>query len=282
MLSNNPNIPKHFHFVFALKPQIEPFHLMHYLCLKSCIDVNNPDMIFFHYHYEPFGDLWDKIRPGLTLIKVDLVDFVINHPGYTKHQEGLFIKHTGLDYAHQADFLRLQILLDQGGVYADMDTLFVNPIPVNLFQEKFVIGRESDLDVDGVSSMSLCNALMMSAAGSAFIEKWLDRSYTVFDGSWSRHSCQEASVIAMEYPEDVYIVPERYFYRHMWTIQGLEDLFVNRVEDLEDVYSFHLWSHLWWDETRTDFTTFHGNLITEQYIRHEKTTYSAIANRFLD
>ena len=46
-------IPNIFHFVFGLKEQTEPFHLMYYLCLASCIEVNTPDKVCFHYHHEP-------------------------------------------------------------------------------------------------------------------------------------------------------------------------------------------------------------------------------------
>ena len=32
-------------------------------------------------------------------------------------------------YAHAADFLRLDVLIAEGGVYADIDTLFVSRLP---------------------------------------------------------------------------------------------------------------------------------------------------------
>ena len=52
--------------------------------------------------------------------------------------------------------------------------------------------------------------------------------------------------------------------------------------DLEGVCSIHLWSHLWWDERRLDFSTFHAGLLTEEYVRKAETTYSRAACQFLD
>ena len=98
-------IPNQFHFVFGLKPQTEPLHIVYYLCLKSCLEVNKPDRILFHYHHEPFGDWWEKIKPDLELVKVELESFVVNNPEYSKHNEGRFIQGKQLNYAHQADFI---------------------------------------------------------------------------------------------------------------------------------------------------------------------------------
>ena len=64
-------IPANYHFIFGLKPQTEPFHLAWYLCLRSCIEVNNPDRVFFYYHNEPYGPLWDRIKPELEMVHVD-------------------------------------------------------------------------------------------------------------------------------------------------------------------------------------------------------------------
>ena len=276
-------IPRHFHFVFGLKPQEDPFHLAYYLCLRSCIEVNQPDRVSFYYHYEPHGEYWDRIRPELELIKVDLEDFVRRNPAYDQHFEGRFIRHFKLDYAHQADFVRLKKLIEHGGVYADMDTLFVNPIPDELYENPFVIGREADV-VPGTGEQavpSLCNALMMAEPGSQFAVQWLEQSYSAFDGTWSKHSCQLAAQVAEALPGEVKIVPAHYFYRHMYTPEGLRTLFQALANDFNEVYSMHLWNHLWWDEERTDFSTFHAGLLTEAYIQEKDTTYSVIARKYL-
>jgi len=276
-------IPRHFHFIFGLKPQDEPFHLAYYLCLKSCIEVNQPDRISFYYHYEPNGAYWELIKPHLDLQKVDLELFVRDNPHYAKHAEGQFIKISGLDYAHQADFIRLKKLIEHGGVYADMDTLFVNPMPDELFQHDFVIGKEDDVSVPGSKSpvASLCNALMLARPQSEFAKRWLEYSYISFDGSWSKHSCQQAAKIAEDDPSLVHIRPAVNFFKHMWTIDGLHTLFEGLDRNFDEVYSMHMWNHLWWSKDRVDFTEFHAGLLTQETIRQTDTTYNIIARQYL-
>jgi hypothetical protein len=67
--------PRDFHFVFGLREQREPFHILHYLCLASCRAVNRPHAIHFHYRHEPFGPWWEKIKPHLRLVRApDVVE----------------------------------------------------------------------------------------------------------------------------------------------------------------------------------------------------------------
>ena len=82
--------------------------------------------------------------------------------------------------------------------------------------------------------------------------------------------------------EAVHVVPQRYFYRHPPTRDGIRTLFETLDPDFHDVYSMHLWAHLWWDAWRTDFTSFHAGLVTDEQIRTVDTTYNVIARGFLD
>jgi hypothetical protein len=210
-------IAKLFHFIFGLKEQTEPFHLAYYLCLKSCLEINKPAALHFYYHYQPYGEYWELIKPHLTLIEVELESFVQQNSAYQDHQEGRLIKASKLSYAHHADFIRLKKRVEYGGVYADMDTLFVNPIPDELYQHSFVIGREQDV-VDSLSKQaapSLCNALLMSEPNSEFAKQWLEASYQSFDGTWSSHSCQPAAPLASELPDQVHVVHSTFFQTHM-------------------------------------------------------------------
>ena len=276
-------IPNIFHFVFGLRPQTEPLHIVHYLALESCRQVNRPEAIHFHYRHEPHGPWWERILPHLTLHRVGGERQVAHTSRYAETEEGRLIERAGWSYAHEADFIRLDALLAAGGVYADIDTLFVQPPPRHLFREDFVIGEEApQVGADGVLRPSLCNALMLSRAGAAFPARWRERMDDVFDGTWSRHSCQEAARLWATMPDDVRVVPARYFHRHAPTRAGLHALFEAVEPDLRDVCSLHLWSHLWWDAWRTDFTAFHAGLVTEEHIRTLDTTYNVLARGFLE
>jgi hypothetical protein len=277
-------IPHQFHFVFGLRPQTEPLHIAHFLCLESCRRVYRPDAIHFHYRHEPYGPWWERIRPYLTLHPISETRSPIDTQRYHETEEGRFIVKAGFTYAHEADFIRLSALLEYGGVYADIDTLFVQAMPDHLFRHDFVLGEEAAQigAADGILRPSLCNALILSRPGAEYASRWLRRMAEVFDGTWSRHSCQEAARLWGEAPESLHVVPERYFYRHQPTRAGIRTLFEDLDTDFNEVYSMHLWAHLWWDEWRSDFTPFHAGLLNEESIRTCDTTYNVIARGFLD
>jgi glycosyl transferase-like sugar-binding protein len=277
------DVPNVFHFVFGLVPQREPLHLVHYLCLESCRRVNRPQAICFHYRHEPHGPWWERIKPHLTLRRAAAASAIPDAARYDATAEGRLIRDAGWTYAHEADFLRLSILLDDGGVYADMDTLFVAPLAAHWFAQPFVLGEEAPVPgADGVLRPSLCNALIMAQPGAAFARHWLARMGQVFDGTWSRHSCQEAVRLWGEMPEAIRVVPQPCFYKHAATRRGVRTLLEGYDPDVAGVHSLHLWAHLWWNAWRTDFTTVHAEAIDENYVRTRKTTYAALARQFLD
>jgi hypothetical protein len=274
----NAAIPNHFHFIFGLQKQQEPFHLSHYLCIRSCLEVNRPDTVYFYYYHEPYGHYWELIKPYLTLVKVDLMPLV---SGYRYGFKNRACKK--YSYAHHADFIRLEKLIEKGGIYADIDTIFVNKVPDHLRSKSFVLGREDDVLCQTTKRMrrSLCNAFIMSAQGAFFAKEWLEAMAREFDGSWSNHSTLLPQNLSERHPEHIHIEPARTFYKHMWTREGISMLLQGCDRDYEGVVSMHLWSHLWWSRKRHDFSDFHGEMLTETYIREVDTTYNLVARRFL-
>jgi hypothetical protein len=268
-------IPNQFHFIFGLRKQREPFH-PHYLCLESCRRVNQPESIRFYYHYEPYGPYWDLIKPQLTLAKVPL-HLVVQRFRYKDRR----LK--PLRYAHHSDFIRLEQLLGAGGVYADIDTLFVRPLPPLLFQKPFVLGRERDVQDPKTGQLvpSLCNALIMSTPGADFGRLWLEGMVAEFDGTWSNHSTLFPQRLATQFPEFIHVEQQRSFYHFPPSRRGLAALLEDCQPIPDGVYSMHLWAHLWWEERRVDFTLFHAGLLTEDFIRQVDTTYNRAARPFL-
>ncbi len=269
-------IPNIFHFVFGLKKQREPFHLVYYLALASCRAVNNAEKIYFYYHYEPWGYYWDLAREFITPVRIPLESFITNYrypdPGVARYK-----------YAHQSDFIRLERLLHTGGVYADIDTIFVNPFPSMLWEEPFVLGREGDvIPSPGLEPQpSLCNALIMAEPEAEFGRIWLSAMRSSFDGSWSGHSTLLPERLSRDHPDLLRVEPEGTFYRYPWTRNGIRMLLEGLDTDLDGAVSLHLWSHLWWSRRRLDFSSFHAGMLTERRIASVDTTYNVIARRYL-
>jgi hypothetical protein len=268
-----PRIPHVFHFVYGLKPQTEPFHLVHYLAIASCLAVNRPARVLVHFHYRPWGEYWDRIAGQVELVRVARPAVRLEYAD--RHVERY-------RYAHESDFVRLDALIAHGGVYADVDTVFVNPIPRHLFDEPFVLGREDDIqEPDGTSRRSLCNAVIMAEPGAEFARRWRARMETAFDGSWSRHSTLLPCDLAEAHPALIHVEPPRTFYPFMWTREDLHRLFEGEATVGTDVAIIHLWAHLWWAEARRDFSDFHAGLLTESYVRAAQTPYARVARPFL-
>ena len=186
-------------------------------------------------------------------------------------------------YAHESDFVRLDVLIKHGGVYADVDTLFINPIPRSLFSCPFVLGEENDVKcpITGITRPSLCNALIMSEPGAEFALLWRRKMETAFDGSWSRHSTFVPRDLARQHPDFIHVEPSRTFYKYMWTREDFLRLFQACEPADAGMASVHLWAHLWWSETRRDFSNFHAGMITDAQIREVDTTFNRLSRPFL-
>jgi hypothetical protein len=271
-----PRIPRTAHFVFGLRPQVEPFHLVHYLAIASCAAVVAPERIVVHCHELPYGFYWDLVRPLVELARIEPVATVVDFP----YDDPVVRRYS---YAHQADVVRLDVLAEHGGLYADIDTLFVAPPPADLWAAPAVIGREADVFDErlGRSRSSLSNAVVMAEPGASFVTSWRMRIEDALDGSWSAHSCFLADDLARAHPAEVRVEPERTFHAFPPSPDGLRRLLSERETDLRGVVSIHLAAHLWWEEERRDFSAVHAREVDEAWIRAGRSTYALAAQRFL-
>lgn len=266
-------IPHIFHFVFGLREQTEPFHLMYFLCLASCIGVNKPDAVIFHYYHEPYGPWWDRIKPQLTLRKIAPERWVEQY----KYAEPSLNKYR---YAHLADFARLEILLAEGGIYADIDTLFIRPLPADLLNADCVMGLEKSPSANPADG-SLCNAWIAAQKNAAFCRAWLEEMPQAFDGTWSNHSTLLPYRLSQRHPNWISVQPESAFFELDWTAKSINNLFLRNTTLSEQAYSLHLWNHLWFDANRLDFSHFNQEMLTVDYVAFANTTYAIAARPWL-
>lgn len=271
-------IPPVVHFVFGLKAQTEPFHLLHYIAIESCRQVLQPETIYFHYLHLPYGVFWELARPHLTLVSVELSAEVLA----ADYRGGLVPE--VYRYAHHADFVRLDALIEHGGVYADIDTVFLRPFSEALLAAPFVIGREGPVrdERSGELRPSLCNALMLAAPGSAFASTWRQRMGGELNGTWSNHSGFLAESLSRELPDEVLVEPERSFFPvPSGSAEDLKRLFSPGELDLSESFTLHLWSHLWWHEWRRDFSRVSGADFTIESIRARDTALNRLLRPYL-
>lgn len=270
-------IPRTVHFVFVPQEQTQPFHLLHYLAIESCRQVIQPERIFLYYQHLPYGVYWDMVRSQLSLVKIDPVPEVDQ-----AEYDDEFVPER-YRYAHRADFIRLDALIENGGICADIDTLFLRPFPDDLYHHAFVIGREDAMpdELTGEMKPSLCNALMMAEPGSSFAREWRQRMACALNGTWSNHSCFLTQQLADEFPGSVHIEPKESFMGIPCTPEGLQAFLEGDKLNLDNAYSVHLWQHLWWEEERQDFSRCHAGILTLQHLHEHDSPLCRVARPFL-
>jgi hypothetical protein len=250
---------------------------VHYLCVESCRRLLAPGRIVLHCRHEPHGPYWQALEQHVTVVPAELV------PEVTDAAYDDRLVPASYRYAHHSDFVRLDALIETGGFYADIDTLFVRPFPAELFAERFVIGREDDVrdELTGIVRPSVCNALLLSEPRSLFAVAWRRTAAAALNGTWSNHSTLLPYELAEKLPGSVRVEPRRAFYAYGPNARDLTRLLEEVDGDTAGVLSIHLWAHLWWAEERRDFSSMHAGLLTERFVRGVDTTYNLLARPFL-
>ena len=261
-------IPNIIHFIFGLSPDFggRPFSFFHYMAIKSAFEVNKPDKIYFLCAYEPQSEWFEKSRPYLDIQRItppaDIFGNKLNH------------------YAHQADIIRLERLMEYGGIYLDLDTICVKPF-APLLQNDFVIGEEYffwNNEETGVTERhlkGLCNAVMLSKPNSSFLKRWYE-TYKDFrskgkDEFWAEHSVIIPGKLSKLYRDELFIVEEDAFFSPSYDDEGLQNMFVKK-KLFPNAFVHHLWENVAWEYLQK---------ITPDYVMKNDNTYNEIAKRFL-
>lgn len=215
-------IPNIAHFNYGLIEQKEDFLFVYYIAVLSCKVINNPDKIYFYYHYEPKGHWWEKTKELCELVFVPI-------PTHIGAKE---LKKT----AHKSDILRIMKLNEIGGVYLDIDTICVKSYS-HLLTNKFVIANEI---TESGKNMGLCNAIIMSEPGSSFIINWINNYETFFEtDGWQEASTFLPAEIA-KYDKSVTILKPENFLLPSW--EQTDMIFEKSNQIPEDLIVLHYWN----------------------------------------
>ncbi|MER9658017.1 hypothetical protein NKJ26_32175 [Mesorhizobium sp. M0152] len=261
--TEKPSIPRIFHFITGLDGNFggKPFSFIHYMAIRSALRVNQGFRAKVYYHHEPSGTYWDAIKGDVELIYVDLPTEVFGNP----------VEH----FAHKADVLRLRILLEQGGIYLDLDTICQRPFEP-LLDGRVVMGREERAQNDGSRKpVGLCNATIIAPPNAEFLHLWYE-AYRDFTGgtvgdAWNKFSVQIPMALATERPELLRIEPAASFFWPGWDQAGLEDMF-SKNREFPEAFSFHLWESQSWPLAKD---------LDANAVMEVDTTYNKIARRFV-
>jgi GT2 family glycosyltransferase len=216
------NVPNIVHFVFGLKDEHAHFGFINYAAVMSALRVQRPERILLHYHFEPRGLFWDLVRPYVELHRVAMIDSIFGNP----------VKH----YAHKADLVRLQALLQYGGIYLDMDVITLRPYD-DLMSHEMVMGQEGENGFYG-----LTNAVILGSPQAPFLIRWLE-SYRQFnDKVWGNYSVLLPRLLSEKHPDEITVLPHTAFFWPLWTPEGLKTMFRSYDYSYTAAYAVHLWN----------------------------------------
>lgn len=226
-------IPNIVHFLFFGFTEFEFFH---YLSIRSVYEIQKPDKIYLYNQKEPVNNkYWEKIRSYVEIVKmVPPEDF-----------RGVPLT----SYQYKADIVRMEKLLEMGGIYLDIDVLVLKPFH-HLLKYKCVVGSESgDSETTDIKEMgSITNAVLMAEPNHPFIQKWYDAiADNIIGKPWAYHAvCLPKEILLESDFDTVHVEPKKSFMPFCF-----RDNFVfdpnkkDRVGELNDSYTIHLWETIW-------------------------------------
>ena len=220
-------IPKILHYCFGFKEDFggRAWGLSHYACVKSAVEQIEPDRVNFYYEYELEGPWWDLTRELVTPVRMtaprEIFGNRIDHP------------------AHRSDVVRLERLIEEGGIYLDADVLVQRSFDP-LLDNSVVMGAEGRNARWGVA-----NAVIAAEPGAPFLRRWYDR-YRSFRGTekkyWNEHSVRLPQKLARQHPDEITILPHTAFFWPLWTEAHIHWMFESgKPVPLDGAYANHLW-----------------------------------------
>lgn len=261
---NIDKIPNIIHFVYGFKEQTEEFDLYKYLAIKSSYDINKPSKIYFYYFYEPYGYWWNKIKPILTLEFINPPTEIYGNKVY--------------HYAHQADIVRLQKLIEHGGIYLDIDTICLKSFN-DLYDYDFLMGVQTNSD--NTKIYGLCNAVILSKKNAPFALKWLE-SYKTFrskgrDEYWDEHSVLMPYELSKIHGNEIKILSCNAFFYPLWYDIN-EILFKEKIqiEEYKKIIKNNYVIHLW-----DTYSNNHLKSLNENIIFTKNSIYNIFCRKFL-
>lgn len=159
--------------------------LMHFVAIKSAILQNNPKKTFLYTAAVPCGFYWDQIKHSVNVVKVDNKE--------------------DINPTLLTDILRRELLYNNGGVYFDLDTISLAPVPEDVKQSSLSVGR-----MMVPKGSYLDGPFLSSQPKNSFLYEWLLRLYHLRDHGF--RTMQEFLIKEEELDEDedrLYILPSK-------------------------------------------------------------------------
>ncbi len=241
-------IPKVVHFIYGFKHHEIKFY--EFINIILSFRVLKPDSVIIHSPI-PLEGKWFLLTKSLVKnISIEPID--MKNLKEFDH------------YAHKADFHRLQVLKNRGGIYLDIDVFCYRNFDNLLAFDKTIMGIQKN--------RGLCNAVIISPKNDDFISHWITK-YTSFNNvEWDYHSVVLPYEMYLKDKSMLECLPETAFFFPLWH---------NKLREiLEDDYPFeakgyacHLWQTICKEELKQ---------INPTFILDSNSFYSKVVRKFFE
>ncbi|XP_064651065.1 uncharacterized protein LOC135502288 [Lineus longissimus] len=223
---NYPVVPKIVHhtwFSFTKSDKMNRFRFHHFISMLSAYKYIKPTKIVFWHDTEPSGKWWTKIRQ-----KVPIIEMKYRKAPTEIH--GKPVRGT----AHASDIVRLEAIMEFGGIYTDLDVVVLKSFDP-LLKYNTTMGYETGPNV----ANGLCNGVIISRPRAKFLEIWHYEYRTFDDAQWAIHSVILPAQLARKYPSLIH-TEAKSLHRPNW----MERKWLYNDGSLYDWsknYAVHLW-----------------------------------------
>ena len=177
-------VPRIVHFVWFGEPR-KKFLFFNMLSVLAAFRFARAERVYFWCDNLPAGEYWDELGrriKNLYRIKITRPDNVWGKP----------VK----NLQHCSDIVRLEAILQYGGMYFDFDAFVVNFVDPLLHYD-CTLGAEEPT--------TLANGIMFSKPWSDFFKLWYINYKTFTDKEWATHSTIAAYNISKFYPSLIHV-----------------------------------------------------------------------------
>ena len=251
------------HFIYFYNDKSKrssEWDLMRFIAIKS-FATHHPDFVINYYtNLQPTGEYWERAKEYCKLCLVvpetQIFDKELIHP------------------AHISDVFRIKLLLSEGGVYCDFDTITLKSFVPLLNKNKFLVADLSN------RKMTIGNGVIVCPPNSEYLKTWLGLWKTFRskdrDKYWDELSVRvhRSLTLDKELEGTFEILPSHTFYpySHYRTNELFNKFSPHKITD--DTYSVHLYD----SQTYKDV-----NMCTEKEILEnpEKSSHTWLIHKYL-
>lgn len=213
-------VPRTVHFIQYSVNGRNKFEFHHMLSVMSANKFIKPDRIFFWMDKEPESQYWKDIRaqiPSMHLIYRP-------KPTTIRGRKVEIIEHV-------STVMRLEILLEYGGIYLDLDVIVVKSFDPLL---------KYDITMGNEGKRLLCNGVLVAKPWTEFMILWHREFTTYKDNVWGHHAVVVPGKLETKYPNLIHTEP-RSLHHPSWE----ERDFLYKERQLYDWRSNNYACHLW-------------------------------------